>query len=133
MKLKNLSVIVLGSLCLASMAHANEVLLTANQPIKITFRVAHKNKNNQTVFGKVQSVDVNKNMTVPISVPLDDYDKAGIVIVSGDGHELPPSANQFDAPNQCSMTTDKSRAMGTIAFTMAPHTISCKITGGVYG
>lgn len=133
MKLKNFRAIVLGGLCLASVAHANEVLLTANQPIKITFRVAHKNQNNQPIFGKLQSVDINKNRTIPISVPLDGYDRAGIIILSGNGHELPPSVNQFDEPNQCSMTTDKSRPTGTLEFTMSPHTLSCKISGGVYG
>jgi len=40
MKLKRLGVILLSCLGFAGVAHANEVLLTANQPMKITFRVA---------------------------------------------------------------------------------------------
>ena len=46
MKLKKLSVIALSCLGFAMVAHANEVLLTANQPMKIAFRVAYKNQNN---------------------------------------------------------------------------------------
>jgi len=94
MKLKELSVVALGCLGFTMAADANEVLLAANQPMKLTFRVAHKNQNNQPIFGELQSIDVSKNVTVPVS--LDNYDRTGIVIVSANGHELPPSANQFD-------------------------------------
>ncbi|HLB42712.1 MAG TPA: hypothetical protein VJN02_07700 [Gammaproteobacteria bacterium] len=131
MKLKELSVIALGCLGFAMAAHANEVLLTANQPMKIAFRVAHKNQNNQPIFGELQSIDVSKNVTVPVS--LDNYDRAGIIIVSAGGHELPPSANQFDEPKQCSMTTDKAKATGALEFTLSAHSISCRTYGGVFG
>ena|SRR3990167_8279282 len=131
MKLRKLNMIALASLCFAVAAHANEVLLTANQPIKITFRVAHKNQNSQTVFGELQSIDVNKNVNVPVS--LGNYDRAGIVIISANGHELPPSTNQFDQPKQFSMTTDKTKSIGALEFTLSPHSISCHTYGEVFG
>lgn len=131
MKLKRLGVIVFGCLGFAMAAHANEVLLTANQPMKITFRVAHKNQNSQTVLGELQSIDVNKNVNVPVS--LDNYDRAGLVIISAASHELPPSANQFDQPKQCSMTTDKAKATGALEFTLTQHAINCRTYGGIFG
>lgn len=129
MKLK--AIALWGCLSVAISAYANEVMLTANQPMKITFRVAHKNQNSQPVFGELQSADVRKNVVVPVS--LDNYDRAGIIIVSANGHELPSSANQFDQPKQCSMTTDKTKATGALEFTLSQHSISCRTYGGVFG
>jgi hypothetical protein len=97
----------------------------------VAFRVAHKNPNSQPVFGELQSIAVNKNINV--SVPLNHYDRAGIVIVSVDGHELPSSINQFDQPKQCSMTTDQSRTTGTLGLRLSTHAISCTTSGGVFG
>lgn len=132
MKLKTLSILALASFGFATVvAHANEVLLTTNQPMKITFRVAHKNQNSQTVFGELQSIDVSQNKNIPVS--LENYDRAGIVIISANGHELPPTANQFDQPEQCSMTTDKTKPTGALEFTLSQHAISCHTSGGVFG
>lgn len=131
MKLKSLAVIAFSCLSFAMATHANEVLLTANQPMKITFRIAHKNQNSQPVFGELQSIDINKNTNVPVS--LGNYDRAGIVIISANGHELPPSINQFDQPKQCSMTTDKAKATGALEFTLSQSSISCRTYGGVFG
>ena len=131
MKFKRLGVILLACLGFVEIAHANKVLLTANQPMKITFRVAHKNPNNQPVFGQLQSIAVNKNVNVPVS--LNNYDRAGIVIISIDGHELPESANQFDQPEQCSMTTDRTKTMGTIELILSKHSINCRSYGGIFG
>jgi hypothetical protein len=131
MKLKILSIIAISCLGFVMTAHANEVLLSANQPTKITFRVAHKNQNSQPILGELQSININKNVNV--SVSLDNYERAGIVIVSANGHELPPSANQFDQPEQCSMTTDKAKATGALEFTLSPHSIGCRTYGGVFG
>lgn len=132
MKLKKLCMFALASLSFTALAaHANEVVLTANQPMKITFRIAHKNPNNQPVLGELQTVNVNTNTN--IQIPLDNYDRAGVIIVSANGHELPPSANQFDKPEQCSMTTDKIKASGTLEFILAKHSISCRTHGGVFG
>jgi hypothetical protein len=133
MKLRKLSVIAAASLGFVAVAHANEVLLTANQPVKITFRVAHQNQHSQPVFGELRTIEVNKNVSLPIS--LDNYDRAGIVIVSANGHELPQTANQFDQPKQCSMTTDKTKATGAleVALSESEHTIRCQTYGGVFG
>jgi hypothetical protein len=130
MKLKKLSIVALGCLGFAMGAEANEVLLTANKPITITYRIAHKNLNTAPVFGELQSVEVNKNVHIPVS--LDHFDRAGIVIISGNGHQLPASDNQFDQPKQCSMTTDKTKATGALEFTLSSHSISCSTYGGIY-
>jgi len=131
MKLSRLGVIVFGCLGFAMAAQANDVLLTVNRPMKITYRIAHKNQNSQPVFGELQSIDVNKNVNVPVS--LDNYDRAGIVIVSVGSHELPPSANQFDQPKQCAMTTDNTKATGALELTLSQHSINCRSYGGVFG
>lgn len=131
MKLKKLSVIALASLGLGVAAHANEVLLAANQPMKITFRIAHKNSNSPAVFGELQSLDVNKNVNIPVA--LNNYDRAGIIIVSANGIPLPPFANQFNQPKQCSMTTDNTKSTGALEFTLSQRSISCRSYGGVFG
>lgn len=133
MKFRALSTIavICFSFCGAAAVYANEVLLTANQPTKITFRVAHKNQDGQPVFGALQSAEINKNVTVPVD--LGGYALAGVVIVSANGHELPPSDNQFDQPKQCSMTTDKTKATGALEFTLSEHSISCRTYGGIFG
>lgn len=124
-------VCLLGCMSLASSVFANDVLLTSDQPMKITFKVAHKNLNKQPVFGEVQTLALDKN--VNFHVNMDDYDRAGVVIVSVNGHELPSTANQFDEPEQCSMTTDKAKATGALEFNLTKHSISCKSFGGVFG
>ncbi len=82
---------LLGCLGFAMWAHANEVLLTSNQPLKITFRVVHKNENGQPVFGRLQSIDLSKNVTV--QAPLNNHDRSGITVVCVNGHD-----------KQCSIT-----------------------------
>lgn len=131
MRLKKLGMITLGCIGVAVAAHANEVLLVANQPTQITFRIAHQNQSGKPVFGELQSVNVNKNVTVPIE--LNNYDLAGLVIVSANGHELPPSFNQFGHPEQCSMATDRTKTKGALKFTLSEHSISCSTYGGIFG
>jgi hypothetical protein len=126
-----MSMVGLSCFGLTTIVHANEVLLTSKQPTKITYRVAHQNHQAQPVFGEVQAIDLNKNTT--ISINLNNFDLAGLVIMSVNGHELPPSANQFDQPKQCSMTTDKTRATGALEFTTTDHSINCQSFGGIFG
>ncbi len=134
MKLKIATILTLSSIAIT--AEANEVLLTTNQPTKITFRAAHKNLNQQAVFGELQTIDLNGKAHIPVS--LDHFDRAGIVILSVyDEHQkerqLPSSANQFDKPAQCSITTDKTKTAGELDFTLTSHSISCHSEGGVFG
>lgn len=132
MKLRKLSMVALASLSfIAVTANANEVVLTVNQPMKITYRVAHKNQNSQTILGELQSIALDKNINIPVS--LNNYDLAGIVIVSVNSHELPPYANQFDQPEQCSMTTDETKSTGAIELTLSQHSINCHTDGGIFG
>lgn len=111
-------------------AHANEVLITSDQSMKIGYKVAHKNINGSTVFGELQTVTVNPNFNIHFN--LDQYDRAGVVIISVDGHILPASANQFDQAKQCSMTTDLTKATGALKFTLSPHSVTCSTYGGIY-
>lgn len=131
MKLRKLSVFACGLLGITMAAHANEVLFTANQPIKIVFQLAHLNHNGQPVLGEPQSTELNKNTTIPINIA--NYDLAGVVILSINGHKLPPYANQFNLPQQCSLTTDKTKATGALEFTLEAHEINCRSYGGVFG
>ena len=131
MKVKILSFIALSCLSVVVAAQANEVVFKVNKPMNITYRIAHKNQNKPVVLSEVQSMDLDKEMTVPVA--LDNYDRAGVVIVSVNGHALPSTATQFDQPRQCSMTTDKRNTTGQLAFTLKKHSISCRTKGGVFG
>lgn len=133
MKLQQLALITLGCLGFSIAAQANEVVLKANQPIHLTFRVAHKNQQGRVVLGELQSADVAKDREVVVPVDLTNYELAGAVIISANGHELPPSANQFDQPRQCSMTTDKTKSAGSLEFTLTKHEIQCSTKGGIFG
>ena len=133
MKLKKLKII--GSfLCVTlatAAAEANEVLLTSNQPTSISFRVVHQNKNGQPFFGPAQTLTIAQE--TPISLPRDHYDLVGVMILSVNGLELPASANQFNQPNQCSMTTDMVHDNGKLDIIFSAHEISCRAFGGVFG
>ncbi len=131
MKSRKLSILACGLLGITTLAHANEVLFTANQPMKIIFKVAHLNHNGQPVFSEPQFKDINKNTT--ISVDMNNYDLAGVVVLSVNGHELPPSANQFNQPQQCSMTTDKTKTTGKLELVLSAQEISCRSYGGIFG
>lgn len=111
--------------------YANSVLLAANQPVKITYRIAHKNENGPTIFEEPQVVDLNTNAR--IAVDMNNYDKAGLVIVAANEHELPSTVNQFDQPMQCSMTFDKTKSTGALEFELTPHRFTCRTYGGVFG
>lgn len=131
MKLQKFAAIVLGCLSFATLAHANEITLKTNEPTKIVIRVAHQMKNRQPIYGEVETLDVNKNgVTIPVN--LNNYDYAGIVILSANGHPLPASANTFDKAQQCSMTTDKSNSKGTLEFELSQHKIDCRTLGGIF-
>jgi hypothetical protein len=132
MKLKIVSMMALSCLGFTLAAHANEVQFIAKQPTKITYRIAHQNQNGQVVLDAAQSVELNKN-NVSIPVDLSNYDLAGVVITSVNGHELPPTVNQFNQPRQCSMTTDKTHSTGALEFTVSTHQVSCSTHGGVFG
>lgn len=112
-------------------SYANEVVLSANQPMEVTYKVVHKNQDNQSVLGELQTLNVNKAAT--ISVSLDAYDQAGVIIVSVGGHKLPSVTNQFDKPKQCAMATDKIKTTGTLNFTLSKHSINCSASGGIFG
>jgi len=131
MKVTSRSVLALASLGFSLAAQANDVLLTVNQPSTITYRVAHANKNGQPIYGELQTMMINNSARV--SMEMEQYDLAGLVIVSANGRELPSTINQFNKPQQCSMTTDKVKSIGELAFTLTDHMIKCRTSGGVFG
>src|SRR6266496_3339045 len=106
-----------GATCLASlglviaayagMARANEVLLTANQPTSVIYKLAHKKLGAEPEYSELKYATLSNNASVHID--LGSYDRAGLVIMSINGRELPSTVNQFDKPQQCSMTTDKTK------------------------
>lgn len=121
----------LGLTGFAGAINANTVQLTVNKPVNITYKIAHKNKEGQIELSSLRSARVDRSLTIPVK--LLDYHQAGIVLISVDGHELPPEITQFDKPKQCSMTTDKERPSGRLDFSLMPHRITCRSYGGVYG
>lgn len=118
---------------------ANQVSLLNTSPgydtVKVTYRVAHKNPGEPTVFGALQTVDLlDKEM---ISFELEGYQLAGIVPLSIDGHRLPDAMNEFNKPKHCSLTTDKERNVGSLAITYTQLSnghanISCTTNGGIF-
>ena len=134
MRFRKFYAIILASLGLtgfASVANANTIQLTVNRPVNITYKIAHKNREGQIEMSSLRSARVDRSLTIPVK--LLDYSLAGIVLVSVDGHELPPEITQFDKPKQCSMTTDRNRPSGRLDFSLKPHSITCRSYGGVYG
>lgn len=121
----------LGLTGFASAANANTIQLTVDRPVNITYKIAHKSKDGQTELSSLRSARIDGSLTIPIK--LHDYSLAGIVLISVDGHQLPPEITQFDKPKQCAMATDKERPSGRLDFSLKPHSITCRSFGGVYG
>lgn len=132
MTLKNrwISIFCLVAAGFTGITYANEVRLEVNHPMKVTYRIAHQNSGGQVIFGELQTIEVEKS--TPIAVDLEGYEFAGLVPVTVDGHTLPDSANKFNTPMQCSMTTDKSKTKGTLKFTVEAKQASCSAQGGVF-
>lgn len=133
MKLNNVSFILLACIGFSLAAHANQVQLRSHEAINITYQVAHMNPDNQAVLGEPQSIEVN-HQPVTIPVELDNYSLAGLVIVSVNGQELPSSANQFNQPKQCSMTTNNEKSNGLLEIKLSHRgAVSCRTSGGIFG
>lgn len=121
----------LASLSFSLAAQANEVIITVNKPMDITYRVAHAMKDGQVILSDVQKRRIDN--ATNIKVDKGKFDLAGIVMVSTDGKELPAEITKFNQPRQCSMTTDKERSAGELAITLSEHAIKCTVSGGVFG
>lgn len=131
MNVKKITIALLASLaCFTGLANANEVRLSANKPINISYRFAYQNAGGEVILSEVQLVRVDQSLTIPIN--LKNHAVVGIVPVSVDGHVLPDTANRFNQPNQCSMTTDAKKTTGELAFFIKPKEASCKTKGGVF-
>jgi len=132
MKLKQLGCVAAACLGLSVAAHANEITLTTNQPTTITFRFAHQNQNGQPVFSEIQSLVLTNTQAQTLPLALANYDYAGIVILSANGHEFRPSENQFNHPQQCSLTTSRGEPTGELDLIVAERAVGCHVTGGVF-
>ena len=66
-----------------------------------------------------------------------NYQLAGIVPVSIDGHVLPDNINQFGKPQQCSLATDRQHHSGELIFiyqfSQNHWQLTCGTRGGVFG
>jgi hypothetical protein len=122
-----------------NVAMANQVTITnvsqLHKPMTVVYEVAHKNSGDHVVLGAQQTLTVNEPVLLPVD--LENFDFAGIVIVSVDGHVLPVDDNQFDTPEQCSLTTDKNHTAGIVQLdsntSSGGHgSINCSIKGGVF-
>jgi len=121
----------LAILGFATTASANEVRITANQPITLTYKIAHQHQGRQPVFSEVKTIHIDRSSS--ISVNLDDYAVAGVVPIAVNNHQLPSSATHFNEKEQCSMATDKARTSGQLNFIVLDHEIKCSTQGGIFG
>lgn len=125
--------------CFSSAIWANEVTLlntSAGSPeLEVVYQMAYKNAGEKVIFGGIQTVHLQHEQR--ISVDMKDYQFAGIVPLSIDGHRLPDEANAFAKPKQCSLATDKNHPSGLIAITLVKQpdghgSLSCTTQGGIF-
>lgn len=131
LKINKIALITFAAITFAGNANANEVSIETNNPMMITYKIVHQNRNHQPIFGPTLSSTINGSLKIPVDQ--ENYDLVGVVPISVEGHNLPDNANQFNNPDQCSMTTDKTKSTGSLIFTKEPHKISCQTKGGIFG
>jgi len=135
MKMKKLGAVMglwLGLASYAMAAPESAILLTADQPgTKITYQLAHKNMGGETIFSDLLYAELHNNLR--LSMDFNGYSRVGLVLVSVNGHQLPPDMNRFDQAKQCSMTTDSMHATGALQLNVSEHAIKCSTYGGVFG
>lgn len=112
-------------------AYANTVSISVDHPMRVSFSVAHQNKNGQTIFASEQTEQISSNKAV--NVALQGYDYAGVIITAVNGKRLPAQINHFAQPRQCSMTTDASKTQGALDIKLTQHRIICRTFGGTFG
>ena len=137
MRLNIVTAVVTG---LANAAIANHATLlntsSGHHPLNIVYQMAYQNPGEPVVLGSPQKIQLNKEMTIQFS--MNGYQLAGMVPVSIDGHVLPASANEFDNPQRCSLTTDHKHDSGTLAITYEAlpdghGKLTCAVRGGIFG
>lgn len=130
----NRYVFSIAATCFAMSAYGNMAQLTNASPdgnsITLVYEIAHKNADGNTVLGAPQTIELKSSTAVAFE--LDGFDLAGIVPISVNGRFLPSDANQFDQPQQCSLTTDKSNRLGELSFISTDKSISCSVHGGIF-
>lgn len=131
MKVSKFCAVVAICLGITGNALANNVLVTSVKPIDLTYHVARVNGNNHPIFGELRTMKIIHSANIDCA--LKGYERSGMVIVAVNGRALPDTANQFNQPRQCSMTTDAAHPTGAIEITTSEHAIKCASTGGVFG
>lgn len=121
-----ISLLILSTAAI-KIAHANEVKLTVNKPMQVIYQLAYQDKGSRPVLSEAQTIQVNDIFIIPFD--LNDHTAAGIVIDSVDGHVLPPTANQFNQSQQCSIATNTIHPKGELKLRGYPKKIECQIEG----
>jgi len=119
-----------------NLAWANEAVVTSNKAINLDYQIAYKNPGQNIVYGSRQHIEIAPTATIPFDAM--GYKLVGIVPLAVNGHTLPSTANQFDQPMQCSLTTDKTHDHGALQFFYEDESqhhgrISCAVRGGIFG
>jgi len=128
MKLKKQDTVLLVSLMFISVTgitYANEVEITTNKPVDITYQVAHKNQDGQPILSEKHSMHLDMNAKLPVE--LESYTLAGVVLTAVNGHE---TGATFTKAEECSMVTDKTNTTGKITITVSEHKLACSVSGG---
>lgn len=140
MKFKMIALAALLSGVLGT-ATANQVILMngsmSPHPFSITYKLAYKNPNGPVIFGQPQKITLTRKPEI-VRFTMHNFQLAGLVVESVAGHMLPSSANQFDKPRQCSMTTNHRNDTGSITldWQKLPNNhgrITCASHGGIFG
>lgn len=95
-------------------------------PLEVVYQIAYKNPNQPPVLSKTtQTIKLFDKAVIPID--LNGYAMAGIVPISIGGHSLPPTANQFDVPEQCSVAITEKKRQAMMTISLYPHKATCVV------
>ena len=102
-------------------AFANTVKYQLNQPMQVTYQVAHQKAGGPIVLG--QRTRLNGNT---VHLQQNGYSFVGVVTDNINGHELPESAKQFRGAQSCTASTGKNNPNASIKLTFTPKTTTQK-------
>lgn len=131
MNFKSLGVLI-AVISATGSALANQAALVnqSSQPMTIKYVIARQNPGQAVQFSN--PIEATVSGTTAISFDLDNYKYAGIVPISIDGHQLPPSVTTFNTAQRCSLTTDGDKPNGSLRFDADEHHVACGVSGGIF-
>lgn len=114
--MKKISIVsFIGVFALFSQAFANQVeivnISASNKPMQIEYKIGHK-IGNSIVLSSQQSATVSQQLSIPVDLGI--YERAGIVVTSVNGMELPPQLQKFAEPRTCSIATTAANQFATM-------------------